>query len=159
MPRKVRLSHPKCCICHTESYNQSKYPKSNKLKKSTFSRTPLSTLSKLCPSSPKTAPAPSNDIQNHLSVWPAFVNVLARCRKCFACHADETVSYILYMPLETGELVKGDLQKICLRNTLLPQICAVKPTQFATDDTSKEHQALTSLTLIIRTPGVVTRFG
>ena len=66
--------------CNTES---SPCPKS---KRRAFHKTRLSTLSKRRPSSPNTAPATQNDLQNHLSCWPTPANESAtpatRMKKC-----------------------------------------------------------------------------
>jgi len=66
-----------------------------------FTKTRFSTLSKRRPSSPNTAPAPKNDIQKHLSFLFTLAKVLATCRKCHACHADEKVTDVLHLSRKT----------------------------------------------------------
>ena len=48
-----------------------------------------------------TAPATKSDLQNCLWFWPTPANVLATCRECHACHADEKVPEVLHLSCKT----------------------------------------------------------
>ena len=82
--------HPKCCTCQTESSSCQKFQCEDSSQNTIVD-----------PSSSNTARATKNNLQNHMLFGSTPAKMLARFRKCHACHADEKVSDILCLSGKT----------------------------------------------------------